>query len=179
MKFGKLIVYALLVGALAGVVTLVTNVMQNFGFVATGASFTFVTFVSWSTYFLYGATPKGAIAGWLSMIPGVVSAVVIYVCTGIFAGIGLSVPYLALPLGVVVGVILMCLCEKLPVGNNVAAVFVGAGLFFGAMGAPAAAETGYVMVGAGVLVYAALGLIAGFFTIKINGLVTGGATSKA
>ena len=67
------------------------------------------------------------------MIPGVICAIVIYVCTGAFIGMGMDFAYVALPLAVVVGVVLMCLCEKIPKANNVAAVFVGAGLFFGTM----------------------------------------------
>ena len=178
MKPGKLIVYAILVGILAGVVTLITNVLQGAGIIATGASLTFVTFVCWASYFLYGADPKGGINGWLSMIPGTICAIFIYLCVGWFAGAGMDVPYVALPLGVVVGVVLMCLCEKLPKGNNVAAVFVGAGLFFGIMGAPDASAKGYLLVAIGELLYAALGLFAGFLTVKISVAVQGNTTEN-
>lgn len=172
MKTKHLIVYAIIVGILAGVVTLVTDFLQSVGFIATGASLTFVTFVCWATYFLYGANLKGGVSGWLSMIPGIIGAIIIYVVTGFLAGAGLNFAYIALPLGVVVGVIFMLLCEKLPIGNNVAAIFVGAGLFFGIMGTPDAGATGYLMVGIGELVYGALGLLAGYLTIAIAGMVT-------
>jgi hypothetical protein len=62
----------------------------------------------------------------------------------------------------------MLLLEKAPYFNNVAAVFLGTGVYFGLMGTPAIAATGYWVVMAGELVYAAIGLAAGWLTILIR-----------
>lgn len=163
----KLIIYSVLVGILAGVITLVTDVLQVNGFISSDTGLTFITFACWATYFLYGANPKGAVQGWTSMIVGIICAIIIYLLTDVLAGQGLNVAYIALPVAVIVGVILMCVGEKLPFGNNVAAMFVGAALYFATMGTPAAAK-GYAWVAVGELVYGALGLFSGYLTIQIS-----------
>jgi hypothetical protein len=171
MKFGKYLIYAVLTAILSIFIVILTDFLQNIGFIASGASLTFVTFSSWAAYFLLGANPKSAIAGWLSMIFGTIGAIIIYVSATILSGTGMNFPYLALPLGVAVGVVAMLLFGKLPVANNVAAIFLGAGLFFGTMGAPDAASKGYILVALGELVYAAIGLFAGYLTILISDTV--------
>lgn len=108
----KLVIYSVLVSILAGIVTLITDIMQINGFISNEAGLTFVTFACWATYFLYGAEIKPAVQGWASMIVGIVCAIIIYVLTNTFAGMGWDVSYFALPVAVVVGVILMCLGEK-------------------------------------------------------------------
>jgi len=171
MSFGKYFIYTILTAVLSIFVVMLTDFLQNAGFIASGASLTFVTFSSWAAYFLFGANPKSAAAGWLSMILGTVGAIIIYVSATLLAGTGMNFPYLALPLGVAVGVVAMLLFGRLPIANNVAAIFLGAGLFFGTMGAPDAATKGYFLVAVGELVYAAIGLFAGFLTIAISNAV--------
>lgn len=163
----KLVIYSVLVSILAGIVTLITDIMQINGFISNEAGLTFVTFACWATYFLYGAEIKPAVQGWASMIVGIVCAIIIYVLTNTFAGMGWDVSYLALPVAVVVGVILMCLGEKVPYANNVSAIFMGAALYFAIMGTPAGAK-GYLIVAVGELAYGALGLLAGYLTIAIS-----------
>ncbi len=68
------------------------------------------------------------------MIVGIICAIIIYVLTNAFAGLGWNVGYAALPVAVIIGVILMCAAEKLPYANNVAAIFMGAALYFAIMG---------------------------------------------
>jgi len=123
MKTSKLVVYSILIGILAGIVTLLTDTLQASGIISTGGSLTFVSFI-------------------------------------------------ALPLGVIVGVILMCLGEKLPIGNNVAAIFLSAGIFFGLMGTKEIGAKGYLVVGIGELLYGAIGLTAGYFTVQISKYVS-------
>jgi hypothetical protein len=180
MKFGKYLIYAVLTAILSVFVVILTDFLQNIGFIASGASLTFVTFCSWAAYFLLGANPKAAIAGWLSMILGTIGAIIIYVVATMLGGTGMNFPYLALPLGVGVGVVIMILFGRLPAANNVAAIFLGAGLFFGTMGAPDAASKGYILVAVGELIYAAIGLAAGYLTILISNAVakTGDGESK-
>jgi len=163
----KLILYSLATAVLAGVVTLITDLLQNLGFISNSTGLTFVAFACWATYFLYGGTIQAAVQGWTSMIAGIICAIIIYVLTGVFAELGWDVAYIALPVAVIVGVFLMCMGEKVPYVNNVAAIFVGAALYFAIMGT-SAAETGYVMVAVGELVYGALGLAAGYITVVFS-----------
>jgi hypothetical protein len=168
MKTGKLILYAVIVAVLAGVVVLVTDLIQMTGFVTGKASLTFITFICWASYFLVGGTPKAAGKAFLGFIVGIVSAILMFLLVTAFAGGGMDVLILAIPLAVVIIVPFMCLAEKAGPFNNVAAVFAGTGMFFGLMGIPDIAATGYIMVGLGQLVYAFIGLLAGFITVAIR-----------
>lgn len=167
MKIGKLILYSVAVAVLAGVVVLITDLLQMAGFVAGSASMTFITFICWASYFLVGATPKAAGKAFLGFFAGIVAAILMFLLVTAFAG-GMDVLLLAIPLAVVVVVPFMCLLEKAGPFNNVAAVFAGTGMFFALMGVPDIAATGYIMVGIGQLVYALIGLAAGWATILIR-----------
>ncbi len=168
MKLGKLFFYAVVIGIFAGVIDWITNLLQGAGIVTSGASMTFVTFIFWASYFLFGADPKAAGKAFLGIFAGIICAVVIYVLVGPLAAQGLSVPHLALPIAVFIGVILMLMCEALPPFSNVAAVFLGAGTFFGVFGTPAIGETGYLMAGLGELIYCAIGFVSGWITVLIR-----------
>lgn len=168
MKTEKLLIYAVSIAALAGIVDMVTNVMQASGIVSTTTSLTFITFICWASYFLFGASPKGAISGFLGFTIGIISAILMFVLAGIFIGKGMDVNTLGIPLAVFVVVIFMCLFEKVPYFNNVAAIFLGTGMFFGLMGIPDLATKGFGIVAAGELIYAALGFVAGWLTIVIR-----------
>lgn len=166
----KLVIYSILVAILAGVVTLITDLLQANDIISVDAGLTFVTFACWASYFLYGADPKGALKGGASMIVGLVCAIIIYVFTNIFADMGWNVSYLALPAAVVIGVVLMCLGEKIPYANNVAAIFMGAAMYFAIMGTSAGSK-GYVIAALGEILYGALGLLAGYLTVAISSKV--------
>lgn len=168
MKFGKLFTYAVIIGVLAGFVDLLTNILQGAGIVATDGSLTFVTFIFWASYFLFGANPKAAGKAFMGAAAGIVCAIIIFALVGPLASMGLSVPMVAIPVAVVVGVILMCLCEAVPPISNVAAVFLGAGTFFGIFGTPAFGAKGYLMAGLGELIYVAIGFVAGWLTVQVR-----------
>lgn len=168
MKAGKMVFYAVSIAVLAGLVTLLTDLLQMGGIITTDASLTFVTFICWAAYFLFGADLKGAWSGFLGLIVGIIAAILMFVLVGVFAGMGLSVGIVAIPLAVIILVIFMLLCEKLPYFNNVAAIFLGTGIFFGLMGTPNIAAKGYFVVLLGELFYAAIGFAAGWLTIKIR-----------
>lgn len=168
MKFGKLFFYAICVSILAGVVDLVTNLMQGSGIIATGASLTFITFICWAAYFLFGANLKGAWSAFLGLIVGIIAAKLMFVLVGVFADAGLNVSLIAIPLAVFILVVFMLLCEKVPYFNNVAAIFLGTGMFFGLMGIPTIASQGFTTVAFGELLYAAIGFAAGWLTIAIR-----------
>lgn len=179
MKTEKLVLYAVCVAVLAFLVDLLTNVIQSTGFITPDASLTFVTFIVWAAFFLFGASIKGAVSGFLGIFAGVVAAIAIYVMVGKYAGAGMNVGLLAIPLAVFTLVIFMLLLEKAPYFNNIAAVFLGTGVFFGLMGTPAIAEAGYGMVLVGEMVYAAFGLIAGWLTIQIRQAIEKPAKAEA
>jgi hypothetical protein len=168
MKFGKLFIYAVCVSLLAAVVDLVTNLLQGSGIIATDASLTFISFICWATYFLFGANLKGAWSAFLGIIVGIIAAILMFVLVNVFAAAGLNVSLIAIPLAVFILVIFMLLCEKLPYFNNIAAIFLGTGMFFGLMGTPAVAAKGYATVAFGELLYAAIGFAAGWITIQIR-----------
>lgn len=172
MSLKRFFVAHLFVGFLAGFIMLVTNIMQGIGFITSESSLTFVTFIAWSCYFFSGCTPKDAVISWASFAVGIICAVIIFVCTDIFADLGLNVFYIALPLAVVVGVIFMDFGEKLPIGNRVSAIYLGAATYFGMMGIPAVAAKGFLMVGIAEMVYAALGFLSGYLTLVVLGVFT-------
>lgn len=78
---------------------------------------------------------------------------------------------IAIPLAVFILVIFMLLCEKVPYFNNIAAIFLGTGMFFGLMGTPAIGSIGYATVAFGELLYAAIGFAAGWLTIAIRNAI--------
>lgn len=168
MSMKKLLISSVIIGILAGLVMLMTNVLQTAGFISTEASLTFVTFIAWSCYFFSGGTPRDAVISWLSFVVGIVCAVIIFVCSDLITGAGVNTTYIALPLAVVIGVILMCLAERLPFGNRVPSVYLGAATFFGLMGIPSVAAKGFLTVAVGELVYAVFGLVAGYLTVVIS-----------
>lgn len=167
MKIGKLIPYAIVVGVLAGVVVLITDLIQMTGFVTSSASLTFITFICWASYFLVGGNAKAAGKAFLGFLAGIVSAILMFILVTAFAG-SMDVLLLAIPLAVVVVVPFMCLLEKAGPFSNIAAVFAGTGMFFALMGVPDIASQGYLMVGIGELVYAFIGLLAGWATVTFR-----------
>lgn len=179
MSFKRLFIASAMIGILAGLVMMLTDLFQNVGFITSGASLTFVTFLSWSCYFFSGGTPKNAVISWLSFIIGILCAVVIFASNTLLTQTGMNVPYVSLPIATCIGVILMCLAERLPFGNRVPAVYLGAATFFGMMGNPAISSKGYLVVGIGELAYAVLGLVSGFLTVQISNFVTNWGSRRA
>jgi len=175
MKFGKLFIYAIIISLLAAIVDLITNLLQGAGIITTDASLTFISFICWATYFLFGANLKGAWSAFLGFIVGIIAAILMFVLTNVFAGAGMNVSIIAIPLAVFILVIFMLLCEKLPYFNNIAAIFLGTGMFFGLMGIPAVAAKGYATVAFGELLYGAIGFAAGWITVLVRGAIENSA----
>ena len=174
MKFGKLFFYAICISLIAGIVDLIANLLQGSGIIATGASLTFISFICWASYFLFGANLKGAWSAFLGFIVGIIAAVLMFVLVGVFAGSGLNVSLVAIPLAVLILVFFMLLCEKVPYFNNVAAIFLGTGMFFGLMGTPDIGAKGYLTVAFGELLYAVIGFAAGWITVTIRVAIENG-----
>ena len=168
MKLKKLIPYAIGVALLAAIVDLITNLIQGTGFLTSASSLTFITFIAWASYFITGANPKDAGRCFLGYLAGIVSAILMFVLVNVFVGAGINAALLGIPLAVFIVVIFMCLLEKVPGFNLIAAVFMGTGMYFGLMGIPAVAEQGYYMVGLAMLVYALIGLVSGWVTVKFR-----------
>ncbi|MPN55732.1 hypothetical protein SDC9_203416 [bioreactor metagenome] len=106
------------------------------------------------------------------MAGGIVAAILMFVLT--FALMGAGMAYLpAVSLAVIVLVIFMMFADRIKL--NGAGVFVGTGLFFAlnaakALGAFTFAD--YMVTAAAELLYAAIGLVAGWLTIVFNGWAT-------
>ena len=166
MKGKKMFCYALLTAILAGVVTLATWQMNGWPS-SVGKPVTYITFISWAAYFLFGANIKGASKAFSSMIAGIVAAILMFVLSILFG----FVPWWAVPLAVVILVIFMMYAEKVSLINNVAAVFMGTGLYFSLSAAGAFSTfsiTEYLLVGLTELVYVIIGFAAGWITIQFN-----------
>lgn len=171
MTFKKQFVYALLTAVLAGIITYVTQLINGWPvaiLVGNANPLTFITFVVWACYFVCGCTPKAALNWWLSMAVGIVAGILMFVLTFAFMGAGMG--YLpAVSIAVVILVVFMMFTDKAKC--NTAGVFVGTGLFFALNAAGALGEfkfADYAIVGAAELLYAALGLVAGWLTIQFN-----------
>jgi len=167
MKAKNLLVYACLTAILAGLVTLLTWQMNGWPSVA-GQPVTYISFISWAAYFLFGADIKGAAKALSSMVAGVVAAILIFVLSIAFG----FAPWWAVPLAVVILVVPMCFGEKVKIINNVAAIFMGTGIYFslsaaGAFGDEFTFKT-YAIVGLTTLLYVAIGFAAGWVTIQFN-----------
>jgi len=163
----KMFCYALLTAVLAGVVTLITWQMNGWPCAALGQPVTYISFISWAAYFLFGANIKGAINAFCSMIPGIIAAILMFVLSIAFG----FVPWWAVPLAVVIVVIPMMYVDKVKIINNVAAEFMGTGLYFSlsAAGAFTGFTVGqYALVGITELLYVAIGFAAGWVTIQFN-----------
>jgi hypothetical protein len=166
-----LLPYSISIGLLAGVVTLVT--WQMSGFLVTGATpLTYVSFCAWAAYFLFGAAVKPALHAFSSMVFGIIAAIAMFALSIMFG----FVPWWAVPVAVVIVVILMMWLEKVPPASNIAAVFLGTGLYFSlsAAGVFQGNFSGqmYLTVGAVELIYVAIGFVAGWLTILLAGWCT-------
>jgi hypothetical protein len=166
----KMFCYALLTAILAGVVTLVTWQMSGWpagGLLAKSQAATYISFVSWAAYFLFGANVKGAINAFCSIIAGIISAILMFILSLAFG----FVPWWAVPLAVTILVLFMMYFEKIKPINNVAAVFLGTGIYFG-LSAAGAFEgytiAQYALVGVTQLIYVLIGFAAGWLTIQFN-----------
>lgn len=163
-----LLPYSIGMGLLAGVVTLVTWQMDGF-LVKGGTPLTYVTFCAWAAYFLFGAAPKPALHAYSSMAAGIVAAILMFVLSIAFG----FVPWWAVPLAVVILVIFMMWLEKVPPVSNIAAVFLGTGLYFSLSAAGVFAgdfsTVMYLKVALVELIYIAIGFVAGWLSIKLGG----------
>jgi hypothetical protein len=166
-----LLPYSISMGLLAGVVTLVT--WQMSGFLVTGATpLTYVSFCAWAAYFLFGAAPKPALHALSSMAFGIIAAIAMFVLSIAFG----FVPWWAVPLAVVILVILMMWLEKVPPASNIAAVFLGTGLYFSLSAAGVFqgnfSVPMYLTVGGVELLYVAIGFVAGWLSVLLGGWCT-------
>jgi len=158
--------YALLTAILAGVVTLITWQLNGWPS-STGQPVTYISFITWAAYFLFGANIKGASKAFCSMLAGIVAAILMFVLSIAFG----FVPWWAVPLAVVILVVFMMYAEKVSIINNVAAVFMGTGIYF-SLSAAGAFEgftvAQYILVGVTELIYVFIGFAAGWVTIQFN-----------
>ena len=167
MKTKNLLVYSIMVALMAGLVTLLTWQMNGWP-VKDFQPLTYITFIAWAGYFLFGASIKGAINAFCSMIAGVVAGILMFVLSIAFG----FVPWWAVPLAVFIMVIPIMFCEKVKPINNIAAIFLGTGTFFSLSSAGAFGGVftfaSYSLVGLTMLLYVAIGLVSGWITIQIN-----------
>jgi len=169
MSLSRYTIYAILVSLLAGIATLAT--WQMGGWPTAAGPLTYVSFICWAAYFLFGANPKDCGKAFLSIIVGIIGAIIIFVLALAF---GFS-PWWAVPLAVFIIVIFLLLCGRVPLIGNVPAIFLGAGLYFSLSSAGAFVDftmEQYLLVGGAQLFYVLVGFVAGWLTIQLNNLLT-------
>lgn len=168
MTFKKQLVYAVLTAVLAGIVTYVTQAMSGWPIPACAKNgLTFISFVCWACYFVSGCSVKGALNWFVSMAAGIVAGILMFVLTFAFSG---AMGYLmAVSVAVVILVIFMMFADRIKLSG--AGVFVGTGLFFSLNAAHALTTFtfgDYCLTGITELLYAAIGLFAGWLTIQFS-----------
>ncbi|MDR0783127.1 MAG: DUF1097 domain-containing protein [Propionibacteriaceae bacterium] len=137
-----------------------------------------IAFQAWAVYFLAGSTLKGGIRALIGYSIGIIASICIFEVAGLLGGLG----FFAVPLTLLILVIPIIYLLKAPeLFSLVPAVFVGAGVFFGVMsyfpsveGAFPAGAGSWAMYGLaalGILTYCCFGLIAGWLTITLQGMV--------
>ena len=162
----KMFLYALLTAILAGIVTLITWQMNGWP-ISVGQPLTYISFITWAAYFLFGANLKGAWKAFCSIIAGIIAAILMFVLSILFG----FAPWWAVPLAVIIVVIFMMYAAKVKIINNVAAVFMGTGIYFSLSAAGAFngfTADQYALVGITELVYTFIGFAAGWVTIQFN-----------
>jgi len=172
MNVKKQLVYAVLTAILAGVVTYVTQAMSGWPIPASaGNALTFISFGCWACYFVCGCNVRGAINWVASMVGGIISAILMFVLT--FAFIGSMGYLLAVSVAVTIIVIFMMFADRIKL--NGAGVFIGTAFYF-ALSACGALTTftfsDYALAGVAELIYAVIGLAAGWLTIQFSILAT-------
>lgn len=181
MKGKNMLLYAFLTAVLSIFVTVATWPLRGFlleGTPLEQTSMTYLTFLGWATYFLFGAAPKPAAKAFFSIFLGILGGILMYAASfwGFWPNVDLAFT-LPVAFGVAVAVFPMCYIEKVKWAGNVAASFVGAAAFFSLIaagvflkdGSPAPASVlEYAQVGGAELFYILIGFIAGYLTIKLS-----------
>lgn len=168
MKPKNMFIYAFLTGILNFMVTMITWSTHGF-IVNTSIPLTFVTFMGYAAFFLFGATPKAAAQGYASMILGIISAASMMALSTVISGAG---PTVAVAVAIGIVVFFMCYIEKIPFANKVAGAFFGATIFFAFFAAGAfptfpPSLIDYIKVGITEMYYVIIGLFAGWVTLQI------------
>ena len=130
-----------------------------------GAGFGWVAFQAWASYFICGCNVEGGIKAFFAYIAGIVASILIMVIGGQFGIMGLG--FMAMPIGVLIGVVPTICTEKVKLLSQTPIIFVAAGAFFGIMSyVPEATFATAAMV---EMIYCVLGLILGYLTIVLRG----------
>ena len=174
MKKSNYVLYVVLLAVLAGLVDFVTNLLEmQKSFMGIAVSFTFISFVCWALYFLMASIVNEGAKGFVSILSGAICACFMFLLTFAFSMDPQAWGYWAIPLAVVIVVLIMVPQEKFKF-INLSAIFAGTGLFFAAEGSGALDFSGGVFnlaayakcIGIEML-YALIGLVAGWLTIKL------------
>ena len=163
MTAKKYFVIALFIGLQAAILQAVDQAICG-GLAPLVAGGGWISFQAWAMYFLGGCTPKGAARVTCGYILGMIASIAIMMLGGALGGLG----FWAMPLTLLILVPLIMYLEITPeLINFTAALFVGAGVFFGIMSYAPGATFGSAFVGE--LIYCVIGLACGFCTVTFRG----------
>lgn len=163
MTAKKYFVIALFIGLQAAVLQAIDQtICGSLAPLAAGGGW--IAFQSWAMYFLAGCTPKGAARTGVGYALGMVASIAIMVLGGKLGALG----FWAMPVTLMILVPIIMYLEITPeLLSFTAALFVGAGVFFGIMSYVPGAT--FMTAFAGELIYCVIGLCCGFLTVTFRG----------
>lgn len=161
MKEKNYIWIALFIGVQAFAIQILDQVLCQFVPPAGNFGFGWIAFQAWAMYFLSGGSIKGGVKSAIGYFIGIIASIAIITLSGVFAGLG----FWATPVALIILVpIIMHVDQGPELIAYSAAVFVGAGAYFGFMTyVPGATFTGALIT---EMVYCVVGLLFGFVTIS-------------
>lgn len=162
MSFKKYLPISIFIALQACVLQIVDQLLQANVFTAFGG-FGWIAFQAWAMYFLAGGNIKGAARSAIGYFLGIIASILIFTVGGAFSGLG----FFAMPVGILVCVTIIMLLEITPEWTNfTAALFVGAGAYFGLC---SYVTSNYLEAGIIEMLYCMIGLLCGFITVTFRG----------
>jgi hypothetical protein len=166
MNIKKLIYFPIIVGILAFLIQIADQLLGPCMLTKDNSGFGWIAFQSWAVYFLAGGNIKGGIKAFLGYAVGIIASIVIMELGGLFGAFPLK---LGVPVAVGLVAFTLIFLERTTWLSLIPAMFIGAGAFFAFMSYVPGATYGKAALTE--MIYCVLGLIFGFATITIKGIV--------
>ena len=163
MTFGKFLPIALMTGALAFTIQILDQVLSGSMPIENNLGFGWIAFIAWPSYFLAGGTIDGGLKVFFGFLIGIAASIAIMEMAALT---GDALGFFAVPAAIFV-LVTICIClERFPPFDLVPAMFIGAGIFFGAMTYVPGAS--YLSVTLTEMTYCVIGLFYGWMTVFLR-----------
>lgn len=163
-------IYITLVGIYAGLICICAAICTKLGFLSPVSNLAFLSFLGWTMFYLFGATPKKARKAIICIVLGALIAVGIFLISNlicVFLPTYNQFLFIALPIATTIGTVLLAASERFKYLNVTAAVFAGCGLFFAMMNAYGMQDSSSYLINViGELLYVSLGMFTGWISVK-------------